>query len=98
MPFIVMQTVDGRTSRLIAHEGTLLQAIAGSLDELDTVDLLELLRNYVPAARLKALNDESRTRPVRLRPDEPTIAVSVGEIQRELTEAAAEANAEGELD
>jgi hypothetical protein len=96
MSFAIVETLPGGGSRLIASEATLLQAIARSLDQLDTVDLLELQRKYVPEARLAAVASQERTRPVKL--PEPTAVVPAAAIRREFNAAAVEAGGEGELD
>jgi hypothetical protein len=95
MSFAIVETLPGDGSRLISAESSLLMAIVGSLDQLDTVDLAELQRRYVPEARAKAVNDESRTRPVKL---PGTAVVPAAAIRREFDAAAVEASGEGELD
>ena len=75
-----------------------LTQILGLLERLNTAEIHALQTRYLPEARAKALADESRLAPIRLRESEPTFAVEPDAIQRSFNKAFVEAHAEGEGD
>lgn len=87
---------DGAVSGFLVASGDTLSVIVDLLRRLDSVEIHRLQTEYLPKARIAALSDESRTRPVKLAVppqtvDECTVAVPVDSIRRDYEAAQVEA-------
>jgi hypothetical protein len=92
--FHAYKSAAGNVVELIA-EGDALAVIIALLPYCDTVDLAELEKNHVPRERLRAVNDESRTRPITV-PGHDTHTIQTKQILREYQSAVVERFADGE--